>query len=194
MLSDSFLTQLGQLQRLPQTLFCVCLTQRMMPNYQLFAESTEFASGQALRKYLDLFWEYLAYPKARINFALQREQFEPLIPERNHFDVYGVYPAIDCCVSFDVLFSSILAPEGDEACQASQISMGSVMNFLEMQFGELGDEQFSQQPLIEQELAFQQRCYDLACAFKRDHNFIKEVREIARHEDVSNLGVCLRDE
>lgn len=143
---------------------------------------------------MDLVWEYLSQPRAKINFAIQQERFQECIPEERDFDIFGVYPAIDCCVSMEVLFNGLQSADGDEAAQVSQTSMGSVLNLLEMQFGEeLTDEQLAQQPLVQDELAFQDYCYQLACEYKRDPVFVKEVRQIARNQDISNLGISLRD-
>ncbi|CAG8998865.1 MAG: hypothetical protein CENE_00825 [Candidatus Celerinatantimonas neptuna] len=195
MLSASFLRQLEQLPRLSRLLFCACLTQRMMPNFQLFALSSGFAPENILQKYLDLFWEYLSYRGAKINFAIQYENFEQYIPDVQNFDMFGVYPAIDCCVSLELLFNGILSADSDEAAHASQISMGSIVKFLEMQFADsLSDEQLAQQPLVQAELKFQERCYHLACNFEQKPVYIKEVKHFARNEDVSNLGICLQDD
>jgi hypothetical protein len=194
MLPASFLTNLKNLPRMAQLLFCACLAQRMMPNYKLFAQATGFASEDALDKYMALFWEYLGYPKARINFALQREQLDPVIPEVKNFDIYGVYPALDCCVALELLFSVVLTFDGDEAAQASQLSLSSVTNFLQMQNDFADDEAVFKEPLAVEELAFQKQCYDFALSFQRNHDYIKQVRKVARQEDVSNLGICLRDE
>ncbi|MFM2482987.1 YjaG family protein [Celerinatantimonas sp. YJH-8] len=195
MISASFIKQLALLDRHSQLFFGACLTQRMMPNFQLFAESTGFASGQGIQKYLELVWEYLGQPKARINFAIQQENFQSYIPDERDFDIFGVYPAIDCCVSIEVLFNGILSADGDEAAQVSQISMGSVIYFLEMQFADtLSEAQLVQQPLVQDELAFQEYCYQLACEYKQNPVFIKEVRPIVWNQNISNLGISLQDD
>lgn len=193
MLTPNFLNQLNGLSRWQQLAFCCALSQRMLPNYQLFAESTEFAPPLALRKYLDLFWEYLSSPKAKINFEVQQLQFDELVPEANDFDLYGVYPAIDCCVSISVLFSLVLSPEGSEAEQASQISMGTVLGFTELQLGEEDEALLAEQPLVQEELAFQAELLRLLLDFERNSHRVKAIRSFARNQDVSNLGICLTD-
>lgn len=194
MLTADFIKGLEQLPRYAQMLFCACLTQRMLPNYQLFAQATEFVPEHAIDKYLEFFWEHLAYPKSKINFDLQREQFEPFIPQVNDFDMYGVYPAIDCCVGLELLFSIAQSFEKQEASQMSRLSFESVTSFVQMQVGELDDEQLQQEILVERELAFQYQSYQFAQKFEREPDFIKDVKKIARDGDVSNLGICLRED
>jgi uncharacterized protein YjaG (DUF416 family) len=192
-LPQNFLNELNQLTRWQQMAFGCALAQRMSPNFQLFAEATGFSSPLALRKFLDLFWEYLGSSQAKINFEVQQLQFDDLVPDPQQFDLYGVYPALDCCVAISSLFNLAMAPEGDEGAQISQVSLSSVAGFIEMQCGELTDEQLSKEPLMQEEIEFQQELYQQVLGFEKNSPQLKLIRTLGRNQDVSNLGISLGD-
>ena len=91
--------------------FSATLLERMLPNYVLFCEATEFADPAQYRNSLNAIWEWLAVPKAKINFAVQLEKIEELVPDASDFDNYGVYPAIDVAMSMS---ATILLIQGED--------------------------------------------------------------------------------
>ncbi len=116
-----------------QAAIAACLLERMLPNYQLFSEVSEFGDGAALRHMLDLSWEWLTVKKAKINFPRLAEELEPLIPEVNHFDMFGVYPAVDCATALDAMFNGISQQDSGEFINVAKISQATVARLIEHQ-------------------------------------------------------------
>ncbi|GDY26658.1 hypothetical protein AHAT_25480 [Agarivorans sp. Toyoura001] len=191
MLTPCDIDRLAQLSAKQQSLYCLALLQRMSPNYLLFCQAVELEHDADFKKLLALFWESAMYPKTRINFSAQRERFEDLIPEPQDYDMYGVYPALDCCVVAECLFSALLESTGQEAEQASQTSLASVLSFLELQFGEQSEAEIMQQELVQHEMAFQSALLDLVDQADGDKNAIQALKTLAVNHGVSNLGICL---
>lgn len=193
MIASVFLHQLNQLSRWQQMAFICALAQRMSPNYQLFSETTGFAVSTDFRKYLELFWEYLGSSKSRVNFEVQQVQFDELIPDPQQFEMYGVYPALDACVVLSVLFNSVVSPDGEEASQASQTSMATVVGFIEMQLGELDEDELAKQELVQDEIAYQNELLRLVQGFEKNSPQLKSIKNHGRHGDISNIGISLND-
>ncbi|MGY5451809.1 YjaG family protein [Agarivorans sp. MS3-6] len=191
MLTPCDIDRLAKLSNSQQALYCLALLQRMSPNYLLFCQAVELDHQADFNKLMALFWEKTLFPQNKINFAIQRERFEDLIPDPQQYDMYGVYPALDCCVVAECLFASLLEPTGQEAEQASQTSLASVLGMLELQYGELTDEQVMQQELVQHELEFQTTLLDAIDSLAADKNGIQALKALAVNQGVSNLGICL---
>ncbi|WP_026959601.1 DUF416 family protein [Aliagarivorans taiwanensis] len=191
MLDDTFLERLSQLSKRQQSLFCVAILQRMSPNYLLFCESTEFAGAEGFDKYLRLFWEALLYPKTKFNAPVHQERFQELIPDPEQFDSYGVYPALDCCVVAECLFASLSEATGEEAEQASQTSMGAVLGFLSLLREEQDESKLLDEELVLEEQAFQRQLLDDLELLVDNLDNLKELRNFALNQGVSNLGISL---
>ncbi|UPW18151.1 YjaG family protein [Agarivorans sp. TSD2052] len=191
MLTPCDIDRLAKLSNSQQALYCLALLQRMSPNYLLFCQAVELDHQADFNKLMALFWEKTLFPQNKINFAIQRERFEDLIPDPQQYDMYGVYPALDCCVVAECLFTSLLEPTGQEAEQASQTSLASVLGMLELQYGELTDEQVMQQELVQHELEFQTTLLDAIDSLAADKNGIQALKALAVNQGVSNLGICL---
>lgn len=69
--------------------FAATLLERMMPNYQLFCEVSEYDDGSQYRKSLNSIWEWLSVTKAKINFSAQLEKVEVLTPDASEHDNWG---------------------------------------------------------------------------------------------------------
>lgn len=107
------------------------LMERMLPNYQLFAEVSAFGDSKLLRNILDLCWEWLTVKKVRINFERLAEELELVTPEVNHFDVFGVYPAVDCATALDMMLNGICQQDAAEFINVAKISQATVARLIE---------------------------------------------------------------
>ncbi|RKF14444.1 DUF416 family protein [Alginatibacterium sediminis] len=188
--------RISALNRWQKTLFCICLLQRSSPNFQLFAENTDPEHAEALSKLLNLFWESQLVPSSRINFAVQHERFELVIPNPDDYDFFGVYPALDCCVLAELCFSCIGDFQGDEASNALQTSLASVLSFLELQNPEFDehDAQHLNAPLLVDELEFANSLLLMLANHDKGSKQAAELRTLAYNQGVSNIGICLEDD
>ena len=114
-----------------QAAIAATLMERMLPNYQLFAEVSEFGDSKLLRNILDLCWEWLTVEKVKINFERLAEELELVTPEVNHFDMFGVYPAVDCATALDMMLNGICQLDAAEFLNVAKISQATVARLIE---------------------------------------------------------------
>lgn len=193
MLEQNYEQQLSKLIPWQKIAFISALAERSYPNYKLFSEACETGSATQFRQSLDLFWEFLAVKNSKINFAVQFEKFEPIIPDLNTFDVYGVYPALDACVTVNSAFNSLVGPDPDvnEAINASRVSIGTVASYLEALAGEeLEDDVVFSDPLMIDEIAFQQEILEML-TIQKSSDSMKALRQFSKNEGISNIGIVL---
>ena len=114
-----------------QAAIAATLLERMLPNYQLFAEVTQTGDAELPRHILTLIWEWLTVKKAKINFAKLSEELEVITPEISHYDIFGVYPAVDCATALDMMLSGISQQDAGEFINVAKISQASVARLIE---------------------------------------------------------------
>ncbi|MFS1703632.1 YjaG family protein [Alteromonas sp. AMM-1] len=168
--------------------FSVALLDRMVPNYQLFCEVTEFGDPTVLSHCLNLMWEVLANPKSKVNFATQLEKVEEATPDTNDFDNYGVYPAIDAAIAMSATINLILKEDPQGAVVVSKLSQGSVEAYL-LATGEATDETVKTHPLMQFEIAIQQELLDAVQSDQPWLDMLKTLKDIAASEGISNIGI-----
>jgi len=192
-LEENYEQQLTKLLPWQKVSFIASLAERSFPNYKLFSEACETGDAKQFRLSLDLFWESLTVKNSKINFTIQFDRFEPIIPNVDKFDVYGVYPALDACVTLNSAFNSLVGPDPDvnEAINASRVSIGTVASYLEALAGEeLEDEVIFADELMQEELEFQQAVLDLLTVQKSPES-MKTLRQFAKNDGISNIGITL---
>jgi len=192
-LEANYELQLTKLLPWQKVSFIASLAERSFPNYKLFSEACETGDAKQFRLSLDLFWESLTVKNSKINFAIQFDRFEPIIPDLDKFDVYGVYPALDACVTLNSAFNSLVAPDPDvnEAVNASRVSIGTVASYLEALAGEeLDEDVIFADELMKGEMEFQQAVLDLLTVQKSPES-IKALRQFAKNDGISNIGITL---
>jgi len=192
-LEANYEQQLTKLLPWQKVSFIASLAERSFPNYKLFSEACETGDAKQFRSSLDLFWESLTVKNSKINFTTQLDRFEPIIPNVDKFDVYGVYPALDACVTLNSAFNSLVGPDPDvnEAINASRVSIGTVASYLEALAGEeLDDEVIFAEELMQEELKFQQAVLDLLTVQKSPES-MKTLRQFAKNDGISNIGITL---
>lgn len=173
--------------------FMACLCERMAPNFQLFCEVTEQPdNSKVYQNILNLVWESVIVKGAKINFDNQLEKLEAIIPDVNDYEFFGVLPAQEACEALSELLHSLIAGATlEQAIRISQISLGTVASYVEMQTGEeLNEQALKNSAEIQAELDVQWQIYRLLneCE-ERDTQLILELKNEIRTEGISNIGV-----
>lgn len=114
-----------------QAAIATTLLERMLPNYQLFAEVTQTGDAELPRHILTLVWEWLTVKKAKINFEKLSEELDAITPELSDFDIFGVYPAVDCATALDMMLSGIAQQDAGEFINVAKISQATVARLIE---------------------------------------------------------------
>ena len=185
--------QLKNLQSWQQSVFCMALAQHTILHFHLFCEAVESRDGETINNINQLFWEKMTVKGAKINFTIQQEHFEEIIPDAREFDFYGVYPAIDHCVIMSCAFNSFLSKSKDEALNASQTSFATIASFIELQNGsEIDENALRQEPLFQEQLKFQQTILE-KLNNERSPELIKSIRQFVLDFGTTNLGISLND-
>jgi uncharacterized protein YjaG (DUF416 family) len=170
--------------------FSATLLERMLPNYVLFCEATEFADPAQYRNSLNAIWEWLAVPKAKVNFAVQLEKVEEAVPDASDFDNYGVYPAIDMAMSLSATILLIQGEDPQGAVVVSKLSQGGVEAFIEASSEEdITDLEIKQHPLMQLEIETQQELLVFLSKCPKNAESCKQLKQIATAEGMSNIGL-----
>lgn len=182
--------QVRELEGWHAVAFSATLLERMLPNYILFCEATEFTDPAQYRNSLNAIWEWLAVPQAKINFAAQLEKVEDAVPDASDFDNYGVYPAIDMAMS---LSATILLIQGEDlqgAVVVSKLSQGGVEAFIEASSEEeISDLEIKQHPLMQWEIETQQELLIFLAKCPKNAASCKHLKQLATAEGMSNIGL-----
>lgn len=182
-----------------QAAVAATLLERMIPNYQLFAEVTETGDGALVRHGLDMVWEWLQVKRAKINFERIQEELELVTPEVTNFDMFGVYPAVDAITALDMMLNGIREQDSAEFIHVAKISQASVARLIEHQTEEAEVTSETELKKIVRDHELMQ--YEMDCLadlleicsqikeFGRDE--IKALKQWVTDQGVTNLGMEL---
>ena len=185
--------QLKNLTSWQQSVFCMALAEHTILHFHLFCEAIDSEDGQTINNINQLFWEKMTVKGAKINFTIQQEHFEEIIPDARDFDFYGVYPAIDHCVIMSCAFNSFLSKSKDEALNASQTSFATIASFIELQNdSEVDESALQEEPLFQEQLKFQQTLLE-KLNNERSPELIKSIRQLVLDFGTTNLGIAIND-
>ncbi|MBR9828952.1 MAG: YjaG family protein [Oceanospirillales bacterium] len=178
------------------TAFSAALTERMFPNFALFARLVEFGDAAKLRQILDGVWDSLSGQGAKMNFEVQLDAVEANMPDIDVFDMYGALPALDAVVALNATLNCLLEKDRAEAATIGQLSRECVATFLEVTEGDdqLSDEELvkliNTHELMQAEDAFRDEVLERLRGQKHaTPDFIQALRELAGNEGVSNIGI-----
>jgi len=178
-----------------QAALAAYLCERMLPNYDRFAESTGFGDSKVLRGALNAAWDKLAVNKGS-DWQRWQEKLEEVTPNEQDFDVLGMFPAIAACTALSSLLQGLDDRDPIPCLDVAKISQGSVAHFLELgELAEIDDAgqravEIEQHPLMAYEIDIQQAMIDfLEEVGDVDKETVREMRTIAREEGMSNLGL-----
>jgi uncharacterized protein YjaG (DUF416 family) len=194
-----------------QTAFCAALLERMLPNYQMFSEAEEFGEYKVLRNQLDLIWQWLDKKnQCKINYTAQLTKLEEQTPNPEHFDSFGVFPALDVCMALMSLLQAMQDQDEESVINVGRLSENSVSFYVELLLAEelLTDEQLAEElanaqdedagidpdliknhPLMQWERATQNELFDFIQSAAENKKTCLAAKELVLEEGLSNLGI-----
>ena len=189
MLSLPINDQLTNLQAWQQSVFCMALAEQNITHFKMFSQAIESEHDVIAENILQLFWEKLTVKGAKINFTIQEENFDAIIPETSNHEFYGVYPAVDYCVITNCIFNSFTSKSKEEALNASQTSFATIASFIELQTDEEIDETtLVEEPLFIEQLEVQKTILKMLDN-ERTPDLIKSIRTYIRSLESTNIGI-----
>ncbi|WP_420599670.1 YjaG family protein [Neptuniibacter sp.] len=174
---------------------CAALSERMFPNFALFARLMEFGDVQQVRRILDGVWDHLGNSGAKMNFEVQLDNVESNMPNLDEYDMYGASPALDAVVALCSTLNTVIASDPGEVINVANMSRESVATFIEM----TADDQISDEELVryinthelmQQEDDFQAVILEILQDDISRTEALSELRELAHNDGYSNLGIC----
>ncbi len=190
-----FFKRLKELSQPQKQLFATALCQRMLPNYQLFSEVSEFGDAKVLNTALELLWQSLYDKKLKLNIDIHLQRLEDNTPEPENFDMYGVYPALDAVVAITSLLSAIQSKVEDDIINISKLSSSTVANYIEASSdvaleGDKLDDYIFAHEVMQEEQALQAQLLDIVEDNpKMGPEFIKGLRKELVAAGISNIGI-----
>lgn len=181
-------SQVRALEGWQSVAFSAALLERMLPNYQLFCEVNAFEGYSTLRNCLDVVWRWLLDPKQKVNFAVQLENVELHTPDPQHFDAWGVYPAVDAAIGLAACLQLILGEDPQGAVVVSKLSQGSVEAFL-FASNQADENTVKQHPLMQYEVTLQQSMLSLITEMPIKKALLPALKNAALEESMSNIGL-----
>lgn len=176
--------------------FAAALLERMLPNYQMFAQANDFGDSQLLRNQLDLIWQKLAKLPVRVKAEAQLEKLEEVVPEVSQFDTFIVYSALDTCMALMSTWQTLHDKTSESVEQVSRLSQSSVSGYVELlliEELEAGEEltlpAIKAHPLMAWELACQSELFDFLKTAPENTKSIEHAKAMMLSEGVSSLGI-----
>ncbi len=180
-----------------QIAYSAALLERMLPNLVMFHEVTEFGEPKLLRNQLNLVWQWLDKKQScKINYNAQLAKLEPLIPDPEQFDSFGVFPAIDVTMAVLSLLQGMQDKELENFESVAQLSLNSVNFYCELELSEQGelteqalDEAIAQHPLMQWEQDTQAQLFDFINQAPETKETCQKAKALVLEEGMSNLGI-----
>ena len=191
----------AKLSHWQQIAFASALLERMLPNYQMFSESSAFGSYALLRNQLDLVWQWLdKNNKLKININAQLNKLEEQTPDPEAFDSFGVFPALDVCMAMMSLWQLMqtngMDKDDEDINSISRLSQNSVNYYVELLLIEEGNEDIQaenidEHPLVIWEKETQNELFDFLKMAAETKRSCQLAKEMVLSEGLSNLGIAL---
>jgi len=182
-----------------QIAFSSALLERMLPNYQMFSESSQFGEYALLRNQLDLVWQWLdKNNKTKININAQLNKLEEQTPDPEAFDSFGVFPALDACMAMmsllQIMQSNGKDKDHDDIQSVSRLSRNSVSYYVELLLidegaTEVQTSDIDEHPLSIWETETQNELFDFLKFAAENKRSCQLAKEMALSEGLSNLGI-----
>ncbi|MFT6917416.1 MAG: hypothetical protein ACJA2G_000017 [Cognaticolwellia sp.] len=193
----------SKLSQWQQVAFSAALLERMLPNYQMFAEHVEFGDFKVLRNQLDLIWQWLDKAnRCKINYDAQIAKLEEQVPNPDDFDFLGVFPALDSAMALMSLFQGMQDLESDSLSNISKLSENSVSYYVELSLAQQIDEitpdeeeivisaqQIAEHPLMQWEIATQNELFEFLTTASENKASCLQAKAMVLEEGLSNLGI-----
>ena len=189
----------AKLSHWQQVAFASALIERMLPNYQMFSENSQFGSHALLRNQLDLIGQWLDKSnKIKININAQLNKLEEQTPDPEAFDSFGVFPALDVCMAMMSLWQLIQTngtdKDHEDINSISRLSQNSVNYYVELLQIEEDEEdlptaQIDEHPLLVWEKETQNELFDFLKLAAENKRSCQLTKNMALSEGLSNLGI-----
>ena len=151
---------------------------------------------------MDLVWEWLQVRRAKINFERLQDELELITPEVSHFDMFGVYPAVDTLIALDSLLNGISEQDGAEFVNVAKISQASVARLIEYSSEDLDistEAELKKHVRDHELMAYEMDCLSEIIeivsqmpSFGREE--IQQLKAWVKEQGVTNLGMELNPE
>ncbi|MDX2371079.1 MAG: YjaG family protein [Colwellia sp.] len=191
----------AKLSHWQQIAFASALLERMLPNYQMFSESSQFGSYAVLRNQLDLIWQWLdKNNKLKININAQLNKLEEQTPDPEAFDSFGVFPALDVCMAMMSLWQLMQTngtdKDHEDINSVSRLSQNSVNYYVELLLIEEGIEDIQavnidEHPLVVWEKDTKNELFDFLITAAETKRSCQLATEMVLSEGLSNLGIAI---
>jgi len=183
-----------ELNYMQKAVLAAALLERMLPNYALFSDATEFGDAKIFRNALNSIWEKLVFPKSKINLELLVDKIEPNVPEIEDFDMFGVYPAIDTGTALLSMLNGMMIEDELEFVNISKISQASVAKLIEYQLGSenlsANNEAIREHPLMKYEIEILSELIDYVEKMGRiSSDSIKGLKAKSIEDGQTNIGI-----
>lgn len=191
----------AKLSHWQQVAFASAVLERMLPNYQMFSEGSEFGSFAVLRNQLDLIWQWLdKNNKIKININAQLNKLEEQTPDPEAFDSFGVFPALDVCMAMMSLWQLMQTngtdKDHEDINSVSRLSQNSVNYYVELLLIEEDGEDtqmenINEHPLIVWENETQNELFDFLKFAAETKRSCQLATDMVLSEGLSNLGIAV---
>jgi uncharacterized protein YjaG (DUF416 family) len=183
-----------ELNYMQKAVLAAALLERMLPNYALFSDATEFGDAKIFRNALNSIWEKLVLPKSKINLELLVDKIEPNVPEIEDFDMFGVYPAIDTSTALLSMLNGMMIEDELEFVNISKISQASVAKLIEYQLGSenlsTNNEAIRAHPLMKYEIEVLSELIDYVESMGRiSSDSVKGLKAKSIEDGQTNIGI-----
>jgi uncharacterized protein YjaG (DUF416 family) len=188
-----------KLSRWQQIAFACSLLERMLPNYRMFSDSSQFGDYKLLRNQLDLIWQWLdKNNQTKININAQLNKLEEQTPDPEAFDFFGVFPALDVCMAMmsllQLMQSNGTDKDHEDINNVSRLSHNSVSYYVELLLidegvTEVKSVNISEHPLAVWEKETQYELFDFLKFAAENKRSCQLAKEMALSEGLSNLGI-----
>ncbi|MFT6028706.1 MAG: hypothetical protein ACI8O8_000435 [Oleiphilaceae bacterium] len=199
---QKFLKSLQSLGGWRERAFMLALAERAAPNAALYFENmdtTDLENKIDLNRLFDDLWQHLIIDPKEDEIIECLDKIVELRMLTDDSESYGALPAADCLENIEQASLCLVNEDKKRASDASQLSIATVTQFIEFSEGEGLEENaliklFDKHPLVEREFSFQAEVNDLLrAAMHPGIDVINELRDLARDEGLSNIGISLTD-
>jgi len=185
-----FFTRIKDLSFEQQLVFANVLSERMLPNYQLFSESVSFGNPNVLNTIVDLIWQRLAKQSVKLNLEVQQNKLLDETPELADYDNFGVVAAIDCAMAINTMLVAIEQKLDEDLINISKLSSSTVASYISAVEGDISDEDtFNHDMMVEEKELQEYLLTRIESNKKLDPAFLKELRKEFKDFGISNIGI-----
>ena len=199
---QKFQKKLQSLSAWRERAFILSLAERALPNAILYITSLEADDSdyQPLTEIIEGVWQHLIVAPNEEKIIELLDHVMAYVPETENSEHYGALPTADCLGLLEQAMLAGLNEEKRRAIEASQISLTTVLQFIDFSEGdELTENEliklYDTHPLVEREFSFQSELNDiLRAASHPGEELITELRQLSQDGGVSNIGISLAEE